>query len=58
MDKTYVFKLNGYVVDIETVVESVNYESDVYVLLNNGSIEVEDATSDHSVDTLTVERVK
>lgn len=58
MNKKYVFKINGYEVDIKTVVESLNFEDDAYVLLNNGSIEVEDATSESSSDILTIEEVK
>lgn len=56
--KKYRFLLNGYPTDLETVLESVNEDVDIIDLIKNGHVEVEDATSDHSLDMLKIEEVQ
>ena len=56
--KAYIFKLNGYVVDYETVSSCLLYERDMGDLFVLKELECEDCSSDNSNDIITVEEIE
>lgn len=56
--KAYIFKMNGYPIDLDTLNICLMYESQYCDLFVVGKVECEDCSSEDSIDIITVEEIE